>query len=93
MKEPKELKVGQKHHLLLCYLMLTMTYSLFQSVTTCQMLIIWVEISHGRCLSQADFLDAVEGVKGFAYMIQSFIKIGQKMCSYVHNKIGGKKKI
>lgn len=70
--------------------MLTMTYSSFQLVTACQMLIIWVEISHGRCLSQADFLGAVEGVKGFAYMIQSFLKTGQKMCFYVHNKIGGK---
>lgn len=70
MKEPKELKVGQKHHLLLCYLMLTMTYSSFQFVITCQILIIWVEISHGRCLSQSDFLGSLEGVEGSANMIQ-----------------------
>lgn len=70
--------MGQKHHLLLCCLMLTMTYSSFQLVITCQMLIILVEISHGRCLSQADFLGAGEGLKGLASTIRSFLKIGQK---------------
>jgi len=67
--------------------MLTVTYSSFQLVITCQILIIWVEISHGRSLSQADFLGAVEGVKGSAATIQSFLKIGQKIYSCVHNKI------
>lgn len=64
-----------------------MTYTSFQLVITCQILIIWVEISHGGCLSQADFLGAVEGVKGSANTIQSFLKIGQRIYSFVHNKI------
>lgn len=55
-----------------------MTYSSFQLVITCQMLIIWVEISHGRCLLQPDFLGAGEGLKDSASTIQSFLKIGQK---------------
>lgn len=66
--------------------MLTMTHSLFQLVITCQILIIWVQISHGRCLSQADFLGAVDGVKASANLIWSFLKIGQKIYSYVRNK-------
>lgn len=64
-----------------------MTYSSFQFVITCQILIIWVEISHGRCLSQSDFLGSVEGVEGSANMIQSLLKIEQKKYSYVQNKI------
>lgn len=67
--------------------MLTMTYSSFQFVITCQILIIWVEISHGRCLSQSDFLGSVDGLEGSANMIQSLLKIEQKIYSYVQNKI------
>lgn len=47
----------------------------FQSGVTCQILVICVVISHGRCLSLAKFLDAV---KGSAKIIESFLKFRQK---------------
>lgn len=55
-----------------------MTYSSFQLIITCQILIIQVEVSHGRCLSQAGSWAAVDGESRSATTVQPLLEIGQK---------------